>query len=86
MLPYYGPLNELEAAFVEALEQMTVIDGHEHLPLEKDRLNQNLDAFSLFSHYCQWDLWSAGMDWDTRVRVLQGDEDLAWKWKEFAPY
>ncbi len=86
MLPYYRPLSDLEKAFVEALEEMPVIDGHEHLPLESERIRQKVDAFTLFSHYCQWDLWSAGLHWDLRGPILWGDRDLDWKWKEFAPY
>jgi len=86
MRQFYGTLNEVEDALVGDIEELTIIDCHEHLPTEAKRLGSSPDAFTLFSHYCKGDLISAGMDEGTMNAVLFGDGDPEWKWREFKPY
>ena len=55
----YTPTEE---RIMEALAATDIIDCHEHLPPEKERMGQPQDVFTLFSHYTRHDLFSAGMD------------------------
>ena len=54
--------TKTETRLMEAMSSMDVIDCHEHLPPEQDRLAAPQDVFTLFSHYTRHDLLSAGMD------------------------
>ncbi len=83
---YLESLNSLEKEIVSALEKLPVYDCHEHLPPESKRLMQEPDAFTLFSHYCQHDLYTGGMDKDTMTKILWNPGDIDWKWKTFEPY
>jgi predicted TIM-barrel fold metal-dependent hydrolase len=67
------------------METIPVIDSHEHLPNEAERLDQRIDFFTLFSHYCIDDLAAAGLSEDDLAR-LQGDAPVDQKWSIFAPY
>ena len=86
MLPYYRITSDCQAGLIEELEKLKIYDCHEHLPPEKARLKSAPDAFTIFSHYCQHDLYTAGMDLKTRDKVLWESADLDWKWREFKPY
>ncbi len=67
----------------EEIDRIPVIDTHEHLPNEADRLKQPVDFFKLFSHYCSGDLVAAGC----KTSVLSNAETpLEEKWEQFAPY
>ena len=70
---------------LEYITSLPVIDSHEHLPAEKDRVAQDVDFFTLFSHYCVDDLTAAGMPADD-VAKLAGKMDVEEKWKLFAPW
>jgi len=52
------------------IEGLSVIDSHEHLPNEKDRLAQRVDFFTLFSHYCIDDLVAAGLSADGLEKLM----------------
>ena len=68
------------------VETIPVIDSHEHLPNEADRVASNPDFFHLFSHYCIDDLAAGGMPEET-LAMLQGNKaDVETKWNAFAPF
>ena len=75
----------LYADLLQYIEQLPVIDSHEHLPNEADRLAQHVDFFTLFSHYCIDDLASAGLS-DKDLETLMGEAPVDVKWRLFAPY
>jgi uncharacterized protein len=54
-----------ERRLLEFMAGLDIIDCHEHLPPEKVRTDQPQDVFTLVSHYCRHDLFSAGMDRET---------------------
>ena len=64
---------------------MTIIDAHEHLPPEGQRLKMNVDALTMFSHYCRGDLTTAGMN-PEKVDYVFSDAPLKQRWHEFKPY
>ena len=83
---YRVDTNSLEAGIISELEKLKIYDCHEHLPSEEEWLSQNHDAFTLFSHYCQHDLYTGGMDKPLQNKVLWSEGDLDWKWQQFEPY
>ena len=54
-------MSSLKQRLIEAMTDMPVVDAHEHLPPEKVRVAQEVDVFTLFGHYTQTDIESAGM-------------------------
>jgi predicted TIM-barrel fold metal-dependent hydrolase len=83
---YLETLSDLEKGIVRELEKLKIYDCHEHLPPEKSRIASKPDAFTLFSHYCQHDLYTAGMDKETMAKILWQPGDIDWKWKIFKPF
>ena len=63
---------------------LPVIDSHEHLPTEADRVAQTPDFFTLFSHYCKDDLTAAGLPAQGLQKLL-GKGSVEEKWQIFAP-
>ena len=45
--------STLRDRLIEAMSEMPVIDAHEHLPPEKERVAREVDVFTLFGHYTQ---------------------------------
>jgi predicted TIM-barrel fold metal-dependent hydrolase len=68
------------------IETIPVVDSHEHLPNETERLALAPDFFYLFSHYCIDDLAAGGMPQETIDMLLGNQADVATKWKSFAPF
>lgn len=86
-MPYYlESLSSLEREIVTELEKLHIYDCHEHLPTESSRVNRYVDAFTLFSHYCQHDLYTGGMDKPTMGKILWQEGDIDWKWQTFEPF
>lgn len=83
---YLETLNDLEKGIISELEKLQIYDCHEHLQPESSRLKQSPDAFTLFSHYCQHDLYTAGMDKKTMAEILWKPGDIDWKWQTFEPF
>ncbi len=79
-------LSPLAQKLVSALEQMEIIDAHEHLPPEAERLAAKVDVFTLFAHYTRGDLSVAGMS-EADYNATQNDDlPLDYRWKLFSPY
>ena len=55
--------TKTEIKLIEFMEQLDIIDCHEHLGPEKERTESQQDVFTLFTLYTHCDLNSAGMDW-----------------------
>jgi len=54
-----------ERRLLDFMAGLDIIDCHEHLPPERVRTDQPQDVFTLVSHYCRHDLFSAGLDRET---------------------
>lgn len=79
-------------SIAEKVFNTSLIDSHEHLPDEKDRLgNRSLigdksnDWSYLFSHYLDSDMLSSGMPADDYKRFFSADIDPVEKWKIIEP-
>jgi predicted TIM-barrel fold metal-dependent hydrolase len=68
------------------LEGLEIVDAHEHLPPEKERVSRKVDLFTLFSHYTHADLIAAGMKRENYDRILDTSVPLDERWKLFKPY
>ena len=71
---------------LDYIDSMTIVDTHEHLSDEADRLKQEVDFSTMFSHYCTSDFISAGMSKDDHARLNNPKTPLDEKWAIFAPY
>lgn len=77
---------DLEARLVSALEDIEVIDAHEHLPPEAVRTRAKVDVLTLFSHYTRGDLQVAGMSEADYQATQNPGLPLDHRWKLVAPY
>jgi len=79
-------MTPLEKRLVQRLSQFTIVDAHEHLGPESERVARPVSVFTLFSHYTQTDLKAAGMS-DEEYRLIQDEgQPLAERWRVFRPY
>jgi predicted TIM-barrel fold metal-dependent hydrolase len=80
------PRSDAFVALRRQIAKIPVIDTHEHLPNEADRLKQPVDFFTLFSHYCCGDFAAAGMPAETVARLGDPRAPVGEKWSLFAPW
>lgn len=72
---------------LQEINQIPLIDTHEHLLPEREYLENKRDFFSLFfQHYASSDLVSAGMDIKTLEQLQTSDESAEKKWKKLYPF
>lgn len=82
-----GRLEDIKNSLIKDMEQMEIIDCHEHLPPERIRTESQADVFTLFSHYNNLDLLNAGMTKEqVELALYSTDISLECKWKLFKPY
>ena len=62
--------DSMEMGIITELEKLRVYDCHEHLMPERERLEMKPDAFTMFSHYCQHDLYTGGLDKPIMEKIL----------------
>ena len=79
-------LVEVEKSLLEAVEGFEIIDCHEHLLPEKERLKMSVDVFTLFSHYTHGDLILAGMTEVDYQSLFNQNIPLERRWALFEPY
>src|SRR3990172_11474333 len=71
---------------IELMAGMEIVDSHEHLPAESERIAKCPDFSLLFSHYCQSDLLAAGMPQRDLAAFLKDETPLDEKWRLFKPF
>lgn len=71
---------------LELLAGMQIIDSHEHLPGEDDRITRKVDFSLFFSHYCRADLTGAGMPYSDLNKFFNADVSIEEKWRLVSPY
>ena len=79
-------MTSLAHRLLDAMSEMPVIDAHEHLPPEKERVARDVDVFTLFGHYTQTDIESAGMRQEQYDWLQDPSVDLDERWQAFEPY
>jgi len=75
--------SDLTKQLSQQIDIIPVIDTHEHLPDEPERLGWQVDFATLFSHYCTGDLRAAGDD--VVDQLLSPKLSVEEKWPLFAP-
>jgi len=69
------------------VEETRLVDTHEHLPQEDERVGSEVDVLAtLFPHYASSDLVSAGMSLEELLEVRDARLPLARRWEKFAPF
>ncbi len=69
------------------VDRIRIIDTHEHLPQEKDRIGRKVDALSeLFLHYTSSDLVSAGMKEADITTIRDTSRPLDERWGILEPW
>ncbi|MBN2334318.1 amidohydrolase family protein [Candidatus Bathyarchaeota archaeon] len=69
------------------VDSIRIIDTHEHLPPESDRVGRDVDALSeLFLHYTSSDLVSAGMIEEDILTIRDTSIPLKTRWSLFEPW
>ncbi|MHB1415019.1 MAG: amidohydrolase family protein [Chloroflexota bacterium] len=76
-------LRERLAAFVEDL---SLVDTHEHIVPEEERLAVEQDLFSWFPHYASSDLVAAGLPIPVLEEIRNSSLPAEEKWAKLAPY
>jgi len=75
--------NELK----KVVDEVWIIDTHEHLVREEDRVKCEVDPLSTFlPHYVSSDLASAGMSADDLNMIRNPSIPLEQRWEKFSPY
>ena len=77
-----GHVTEL----IEEMRKMMIVDSHEHLPSESERIAANVDVFTLFSHYTATDIQAAGMPAEKYESLFDPSIDLEKRWELFRPF
>lgn len=75
-----------EERLISAMEDMMIIDAHEHLPPEHVRTSSKVDALTLFSHYTRTDLITSGMSPQDYEFIINSEKPLDDRWKVFRQY
>lgn len=75
-----------ETRLIEAMSEMDIIDAHEHLGPEEERLGIRVDALHLFGHYCRTDLICAGMTPEQYDSLTDVSIPLERRWATFRPF
>jgi len=79
-------LGPVAGKLAQAMSEWEIVDAHEHLPPEKDRVDAEVDVFTLFSHYTHDDLLAAGMSQQQYESLFNHDIPLERRWEIFQPY
>jgi hypothetical protein len=82
------PASGFETRIRSAVEDIWIIDTHEHLPTEAERLKKNdqIDFTYLFSHYANEDLVSASNSRGIMNAVFGNDFPIEERWELFKPF
>jgi predicted TIM-barrel fold metal-dependent hydrolase len=71
----------------KAVDEIRLIDTHEHLIPEKDRVAQDVDVLTTFlTHYVSSDLVSSGMQLEDLQAILSQEIPVGDRWKILAPF
>jgi hypothetical protein len=71
----------------EYVDGIRLVDTHEHLVQEPERLKQEVDVLAtFFSHYASSDLRSAGMPEEDLVKIRDSSVPLDKRWEFFEPW
>ena len=82
-------LNDIAEYIFSEISDIDIIDSHEHLEPEGERVKLKLDVCNLFSHYTKYDLLSAGMTEEEYNQMINPELPLDRRYsllKRYLPY
>ena len=80
-------LNGLAEELRREIEKIPVVDCHEHLNTEAERVAKKVDVMTLFSHYCLADIEAAGLpQGKAQDEIFDTSTPLEARWARFKPY
>lgn len=80
------PSQALRQRLQGAIDQIPIVNTHEHTIAEADRLAAPRDPFLLVDHYLVNDMVSAGMPADDVAKLANTSMAIADRWKIFEPW
>ena len=78
--------SELETDLLQAIEEIPLVNTHEHIIPEEERTSSRIDFFTLAGHYAINDVISAGLSGDDLALVRDPDAPPAQRWRAFEPF
>ncbi len=78
--------RELETELLQAIEEIPLVNTHEHIIPEEERTSSRIDFFTLAGHYAINDVISAGLSGDDLALVRDADAPPAQRWRAFEPF
>lgn len=78
--------TKTEKKLLGVIEEIEVVDAHEHLPPERFRTGAKVDVFTLFAHYTRTDFITAGMSPENYDRMIDSDGPLDERWELFKQF
>lgn len=78
--------EDIYKSILSAMEEMEIIDGHEHLYPEEIRLEYPVDVFTFLTGYTKGDLKIAGMSDDKYRLLFDTTLPLDYRWSILKPY
>ena len=81
-----APSRQLESRLATAINQLELVDTHEHIQPEAQRLATPCDFFSLATHYTMNDVISAGLPATSLATINNRKATLTDRWNAFEPY
>jgi uncharacterized protein len=79
-------MSECYGNLLDHIEGLRIVDTHEHLPAEANRLTANDVLGEWLTHYFSSDLLSAGLPPDDLLKVKDSGRDLHERWERVAPF
>ena len=80
------PAGSLSGRLLSAVEDIPLVDTHEHICAEEDRVRRHVDFFTLVKHYVLQDAVSAGLPRDSVEVVSNEKASVADRWRAFEPF
>jgi uncharacterized protein len=74
------------SALASEFGRLEIVDTHEHLLPEKERISQPVDFFTLAGHYAINDVISAGLSKENAARVRDPNVPALERWRLFEPH
>ena len=78
--------GSLESNLVAAIDEIPLVNTHEHIIPEEERVGSHIDFFTLAGHYALNDVISAGLSGDDLKLVRDEDASTQQRWQTFEPY
>ncbi len=78
--------SSLQERLLSAVEEIRLVDSHEHIYAEEDRVRESMDFFTLAKHYVLQDAISAGLPRESVDVVLDEQASSGARWRAFEPF